>query len=46
MSVGGEPTANQYQGGTIEFDMVLVVQFRDGKMVAERIYWDPAAVLR
>ena len=23
-----------------------VVQFRDGKMAAERIYWDQAAVLR
>jgi len=30
----------------IEFDIVLVVQFRDGKMAAERIYWDQAAVLR
>lgn len=30
----------------IEFDIVLVVQFRDGKMAAERIYWDQATVLR
>jgi carboxymethylenebutenolidase len=30
----------------IEFDIVLVVQFRDGKMAAERIYWDQASVLR
>lgn len=30
----------------IEFDIVIVVQFRDGKMAAERIYWDQAAVLR
>jgi ketosteroid isomerase-like protein len=25
---------------------VIVIQFRDGKMAAERIYWDHAAVLR
>jgi carboxymethylenebutenolidase len=31
---------------SIEFDIVLVVQFRDGKMAAERIYWDQASVLR
>ena len=30
----------------IEFDLVLVVQFRAGKMSAERIYWDQATVLR
>jgi carboxymethylenebutenolidase len=30
----------------IEFDIVLIVQFRDGKMAAERIYWDQASVLR
>ena len=30
----------------IEFDIVIVVQFRDGKMAAERIYWDQATVLR
>jgi carboxymethylenebutenolidase len=38
----GVPPTNK----PIEFDMVLVVQFRDGKMAAERIYWDQAAVLR
>jgi carboxymethylenebutenolidase len=27
-------------------DLVIVVQFRDGKMAAERIYWDHATVLR
>jgi carboxymethylenebutenolidase len=26
--------------------MVIVIDFRDGKMAAERIYWDQAAVLR
>ena len=30
----------------IEFDIVIVVQFRDGKMAAERIYWDQASVLK
>jgi hypothetical protein len=25
---------------------VIFVEFRDGKMAAERIYWDHAAVLR
>ena len=30
----------------IEFDIVLIIQFRDGKMAAERIYWDQATVLR
>jgi len=38
----GMPATNK----PIEFDIVLVVQFRDGKMAAERIYWDQAAVLR
>lgn len=33
-------------GKTIEFDIVLIVDFRDGKMAAERIYWDQATVLR
>ena len=33
-------------GKPIEFEMVIVIQFRDGKMAAERIYWDQAAVLR
>ena len=30
----------------IEMDVVAVVQFREGKVAAERIYWDHAAVLR
>jgi carboxymethylenebutenolidase len=30
----------------ITVEMVIVVEFRDGKMAAERIYWDQAAVLR
>ena len=30
----------------IEMELVIVIQFRDGKMAAERIYWDQAAVLR
>jgi carboxymethylenebutenolidase len=30
----------------IEMDLVIVIEFRDGKMAAERIYWDQAAVLR
>ena len=25
---------------------MIVVQFRDGKLACERIYWDQAAVLR
>jgi carboxymethylenebutenolidase len=33
-------------GKTIEVELVIVVEFRDGKMSAERIYWDQAAVLR
>jgi carboxymethylenebutenolidase len=33
-------------GKTIEVELVIVIQFRDGKMAAERIYWDQAAVLR
>jgi carboxymethylenebutenolidase len=33
-------------GKTIEMELVIVIQFRDGKMAAERIYWDQAAVLR
>lgn len=33
-------------GKTIEFDIVLIIDFRDGKMAAERIYWDQATVLR
>lgn len=38
----GIPATNK----PIEFDIVLVVQFCDGKMAAERIYWDQASVLR
>jgi carboxymethylenebutenolidase len=33
-------------GKPIEIEFVIVVEFRDGKMSAERIYWDQAAVLR
>jgi carboxymethylenebutenolidase len=33
-------------GKPIEVEFVIVVEFRDGKMAAERIYWDQAAVLR
>lgn len=31
---------------TIEIELVIVIEFRDGKMATERIYWDQAAVLR
>jgi carboxymethylenebutenolidase len=30
----------------VEIDLVVVVQFRDGKLCCERIYWDQATVLR
>jgi carboxymethylenebutenolidase len=30
----------------IDVDLVIVIEFRDGKMAAERIYWDHATVLR
>jgi carboxymethylenebutenolidase len=30
----------------VEMDVVIVVQFRDGLIAGERIYWDHAAVLR
>lgn len=33
-------------GKTIEVELVIVIEFRDGKMATERIYWDQAAVLR
>lgn len=33
-------------GKPIEVAMVIVVEFRDGRMAAERIYWDQATVLR
>lgn len=31
---------------TVEVDFVVVVQFRDGLIACERIYWDHATVLR
>jgi carboxymethylenebutenolidase len=30
----------------IDIDIIVVVQFRDGKIACERIYWDQATVLR
>ncbi len=30
----------------VDIDMIVVVQFRDGKIACERIYWDQATVLR
>jgi carboxymethylenebutenolidase len=30
----------------IDMELVIIIEFRDGKMAAERIYWDHAAVLR
>jgi carboxymethylenebutenolidase len=38
----GMPPTNK----TIEVELVIVIEFRDGKMATERIYWDQAAVLR
>lgn len=38
----GVPSTNK----TIEVELVIVIEFRDGKMATERIYWDQAAVLR
>jgi carboxymethylenebutenolidase len=32
-------------GRRVEIPMVVVVEFRDGKIAAERIYWDQASVL-
>jgi carboxymethylenebutenolidase len=32
-------------GRRVEIPMAVVVQFRDGKIVSERIYWDQASVL-
>jgi carboxymethylenebutenolidase len=32
-------------GKLIEIDIVVFIDFRDGLMAAERIYWDQAAVL-
>jgi carboxymethylenebutenolidase len=33
-------------GKLIEIDFVIFIDFRDGLMAAERIYWDQASVLR
>ena len=33
-------------GKTITVELVIIIEFREGKMSAERIYWDQAAVLR
>ncbi len=38
----GVPPTNRL----IEVDFVVVVQFREGKLACERIYWDQATVLR
>jgi carboxymethylenebutenolidase len=38
----GVPATNRL----VEADFVIVVQFRDGKLACERIYWDHAGVLR
>src|SRR5437762_8093933 len=38
----GVPPTNR----VIDVDFVIVVQFRDGKLATERIYWDQATVLR
>ena len=38
----GVPPTNR----PVDIRFVVVVQFRDGKMAAERIYWDHATVLR
>ena len=38
----GIPPTNK----AIEIELVIVIEFRDGKMATERIYWDQAAVLR
>jgi carboxymethylenebutenolidase len=40
LAPGVEPT-----GRRVEVAMVVVVEFRDGKISAERIYWDQASVL-
>jgi len=32
-------------GRRVELAVVVVVQFEDGKIVGERIYWDQASVL-
>ena len=33
-------------GKSISAELVIIIEFREGKMSAERIYWDHAAVLR
>ena len=38
---GLEPT-----GKSIEVQSIMVVEFRDGRMAAERLYWDTATALR
>ena len=38
----GVPPTNR----VIDVDFVIVVQFREGKLACERIYWDHATVLR
>ena len=38
----GVPPTNKW----IDVELVIVIEFRDGKMAAERIYWDQAAVLQ
>ena len=38
----GMPATNR----VIDVDFVFVVQFRDGRLACERIYWDQATVLR
>lgn len=38
----GVPPTNNW----IDVELVIVIEFRDGKMATERIYWDQAAVLR
>lgn len=30
----------------VDIDIIVVIQFRDGKICCERIYWDQATVLR
>src|SRR5437868_13615038 len=40
LAPGVEPT-----GRRVEIAMLVVVEFRDGKISAERIYWDQASVL-
>jgi carboxymethylenebutenolidase len=38
----GVPPTNKW----IDIELVIVIEFRDGKMATERIYWDQATVLR